>query len=232
MKQIVSLFLGTFLLLVGCKDVRIANGTDDQFVHLPANLQATPPPPLKPLMPGSVGSTWSYRFTNTDGDLEKVIVAPSRMVNGSPAMVLVSTRTGAPKREEVLQISAQKIMHVSSSGGEDLVNLKPPMPLVQFPLSFDTVLSWQGGVLLKGSLVPSKGTSKLRGIEKINVPAGEFMAYRIDSMLETQLSAGKSIFWTTRWFAPGVGMVKVRYIVNAPKQADRVFVKELVKYKI
>ncbi|MCX6366324.1 MAG: hypothetical protein NTX57_06385 [Armatimonadetes bacterium] len=216
-------------LLTSCKNVRIASGADDSFIHLPDEINTKPTPPKKSLFPTPVGGYWIYRLVNTKGEQEKVVVQPSR---GAETAVLASAQISGKPREELFKITPQEITHLSSSGGNDKVTMKPPMPLLQFPLNFDKSITWQGGVLLRDSLVPSKGHSRLKAIEKVTVPRGTFTAYRVDSILETTTSGGTSTYWTTRWFAPGVGMVKVRYIVHNPNQPDQLFLKELIDYKL
>ncbi|WP_309709507.1 hypothetical protein [Armatimonas sp.] len=219
-------------LLTSCKNVRIASGADDNFIHLPEEINTKPISPEKSLFPTPVGGYWIYRLVNTKGDQEKVVAQPRRIVEGVEAVVLTSAQISGPPREELFKITSQEITHLSSTGGNDKVTMKPPMPLLQFPLNFDKSIAWQGGVLVRGSLVPSKGHSRLKAIEKVTVPAGTFTAYRVDSILETTTSGGASTYWTTRWFAPGVGMVKVRYIVNNPNQPNQLFLKELTSYKL
>ncbi|WP_395089175.1 hypothetical protein [Armatimonas sp.] len=220
-----------FTLVSGCKDLRIATGSDDSFIHLPQELTATPVPPAQPLLPTSPNSHWTYRLTNEENGIEEVTVLPSRLIDGQTALVLSGKRKGAPDREELFYVTNNEIAQFSA-GAAEKVTLKPPMPILRFPLKFDETLSWQGGVSLRGALVPSRSKSRLRCVEKIKVPAGTFTAYRVDTILETRLTDGLAHFWVTRWFAPGVGVVRTRYLVKAPGQAERVFTKDLLKYKI
>ena len=226
------LCLAALPLLVGCKNFRLASGEDDHFIHLPEEINATPPPPTKPLLPATIGNTWVYQIVNAETGQEKTTVTPPRIINGISTVVLRNTQSGQAPREDLFQITSTTLSHVSSSGGNTTVNLKPPMPLVRFPLTLKDPIEWQGGVMIGSGLVPSHGRSQLREMEQVTVPAGTFMAYRVDSALNTQLREGTSTFWTTRWFAEGVGIVKTRYMAHTPNQPDRVFSKELVSYTL
>ena len=232
MKVYPLLLLCVLPLLASCKNVRIASGADNNFIHLPEEINTPPALPEKTLFPTPLGGYWIYRLVNTKGEQEKVVVQPSRIVEGSEAVVFASAQASGPPREELFKITEKKLTHISSSGGKDKVTLKPPMPLLQFPLNFDKSIAWQGGVLLQGALVPSKGHSRLKAIEKVTVPAGTFTTYRVESILETTIPGGANTYWTTRWFAPGVGLVKVRYIVHTTNQPDQLFLKELTSYKL
>lgn len=228
-----TLWIVCLLLLFasGCKNLRIATGTDDRFIHLPQELTATPPPPARPLMPTTPGSRWTYRLDKDETGLEHVKVLPPRTIGGQTVLVLSGERAGNPTREELFHVTDTEIAQISAGAAERVV-LKPPLPLLRFPLKFDETVTWQGGVSLRGAFVPSQAKSRLRCLEKITVPAGPFSAYRVDTVLETRLSDGFAQFWTTRWFAPGVGMVRTRYIVKTPQQPERVFTKDLIAYKI
>lgn len=231
MRRLSLLALVTLVGLLGCKDVRVASGIDDKFIHLPEEIDATPPPLEKPLFPSTVGSRWVYRLADGDTGKEEVTVTGTRVVEGVTAVVFASKRLGQADREELYQITEEEINQISA-GTLDKVSLKPPMPVLHAPLSFTEGTSWQGGVLMRGALLPSQAKSRLRAFETVTVPSGTYSAYRIETNLEAQLQGGAAHFATTRWFVPGIGPVKLRYIVQAPGQADQAFVKELVSYKI
>ncbi|MBB6053979.1 hypothetical protein [Armatimonas rosea] len=231
MRALTALTLGLLLLPVGCKNVRVASGSDDKFIHTPRELNAPPPPLEKTLFPTTIGSKWVYRLAEGETGQETIMVTGTRQIDGTKAIVLSSKRVGQPDREELYEITEEQIKQLSA-GGQDKVTLKPPMPLIQAPLAFDAVVSWQGGVAMRGSLVPSTSKSRLRSVEQVVVPAGTYTTYRVDTNLEAQLKEGPARFWTTRWFAPGIGPVKIRYIVSAPGQPDHAFMKELVSCDI
>jgi hypothetical protein len=231
MRRILLLSLLLLPLGLACKDARVASGSDDKFIHGPEELNATPPPPEKPLYPSTVGNTWVYRLMSGDSGTEEVTVLGTRVVEGTTAIVYTSKQANQPLREEMYRITPQSIEQLSA-GGKEKVTLKPAMPLIQFPLSFDTGSKWQGGVLMRGVLVPSQSHSRLRAVEKVTVPAGTFTAYRIDTELDAQLQEGIARFWTTRWFVPGIGPVRIRYTVQSPGQPEHTYLKELLRYKV
>lgn len=231
MRRLSVIGLVALIGLFGCKDVRVASGVDDKFIHLPEEIDATPPPLEKPLFPSTVGSRWVYRLADGDTGKEEVTVTGKRVADGVTAVVFASKRLGQADREELYQITEEEINQISA-GTLDKVILKPPMPLIHAPLSFTEGSSWQGGVLMRGSLLPSQAKSRLRAFEQVTVPAGTFFAYRVETDLEAQLQGGAAHFATTRWFAPGIGPVKLRYFVQAPGQANQAFVKELVSFDI
>lgn len=231
MRALTTLALGLLLLPLGCKNVRVASGSDDKFIHTPQELSAPPPSLEKTLFPSTIGSKWVYRLAEGETGREEIMVTGTRQINGITAVVLSSKRVGQQDREELYEITEEQIKQISA-GGQDKVALKPAMPLIQAPLAFDAVVSWQGGVAMRGSLVPSTAKSRLRSVEQVVVPAGTYTTYRVDTNLEAQLKEGPARFWTTRWFAPGIGPVKIRYIVLAPGQPEHAFVKELVSYDI
>lgn len=218
-------------LVAGCKDARIATGADDKFIHEPTELNATPPPPEKSLFPGKLESKWIYQLGIGESGKEEFVWLGSRTVEGTTATVFSGKRTNGANREELFRISPEGIEQVSA-GGQEKVTLKPPMPLLKYPLSFEETLSWQGGVQMRDALVPSQARSRLRAVESVTVPAGTFTAYRVDTELDAQLPDGSVHFITTRWLAPGVGPVKIRYVVQAPGRPDHAYIKELLSYKL
>lgn len=81
-------------------------------------------------------------------------------------------------------------------------------------------------------MVPGRAWSGLQGLEKVTVPAGTFTAYRVNTTLEASIDGNLSLFTTSRWFVPGVGIVRTRYTVRQAGLPEKEFRRELVRYKI
>lgn len=221
------LLLGV-LALIGCKDVRIDSGVDARFLHEPSALFAALPVPTKPLLPAGVGSHWTYRLVEGESGIEEQVVT-QHLPSG--AITIEGRRVGQQAHLEFYQSTPEGIFQVGAGGKERLM-MSPPIPLLRFPAATEKLADWQGGITIPSGSVPGRAWSLVRGMEKVTVPAGTFTAYRTDTTLEANINSQLSLFLTSRWFAPGVGIVKTRYVIRQIGQREQRFARELVRYKL
>jgi len=218
----------TLLVMVGCKDVRIDSGSDSKFLHTPEALFAPLPAPEKTLLPQGVGSHWTYRLTGAETGTEEQLLT-ERRADGT--VKIEGRRVGRPVHVE-FYLSTPQGVSLAGAGEKDLLMMTPPLPIFQLPFDADKTLEWQGGISVPKGSVPGRGWSLVRGQETVTVPAGTFLAYRTDTTLEANVSGQLALFLTSRWFAPGVGIVKTRYVIRQVGQAEQQFARELVRYKL
>ncbi|WP_088255204.1 hypothetical protein [Fimbriiglobus ruber] len=77
------------------------------------------------------------------------------------------------------------------------MKIDPPKCLIQMPIKLGARWNWK---LADGP----EHTSMVRGVERVEAPAGAFTAVRIEYSMKVD---GKTET-TTSWFAEGVGIVK------------------------
>jgi hypothetical protein len=228
----VSLFF-VALLASGCKDVRVANDQDSRFLHSPEDLSAPVIAPKESLFPIQKGMLW--RMTGPDGPEEYVMVGPEALSGSTlPGYRIEVRHTGAAVRSETYATTSDGTICQAITGGADKIVMAPPMPITA-PLAADKATEWQGNLTFKGQTVPSRAWTRLRGMESVKTAAGTFDAYRFDVLLSTSIGGSQATFPTTRWFVPGIGMVKTTYRLQIPDENKqlvwREFTKELQSYK-
>lgn len=215
--------------LTGCKDVRIDAGTDMKFLHAPEELFVAIVAPTKPLFPDKTGTKWTSKMTSKDIETDEQTLVGKRMVSGVECLVIASIRNIRELREEMYVLNAKGI-YQRGARGKEMFTMQPPIPILTFPLEAGKVIEWQGGISFPKGMVPGRAWSSVRGIEKIKVPAGSFDAYRTDTTLEANIDNRLTLFATTRWFVPGIGIAKTRYSVRSAGQPELEFRRELVRY--
>lgn len=226
--QATLVLLSLISCLSGCKDVRVDAGTDARFLHQPEELFAPVAQPKKPLFPLKVGTKWKMELTEQGKTIEEQTLLGKRAISGVECQILGIRREGGGYREEYFVVNDKGIYQVGG-GGAERITMKPPLPILTFPLELGKSIEWQGGITVPKGMVPGRAWSRLRGVERVKVPAGVFDAYRTDTALEANINGRIAVFMTARWFVPGKGIVKTRYLIRQAGQPPKEFQRELVR---
>lgn len=100
-------------------------------------------------------------------------------------------------------------MRLRDASGRTLVEFRPFMPSLAFPLAIDK--RWSGkytGFTAFNNLVWEGETHcKVAALEKVHVQAGEFDAWRVECADGWQVGRHTGSAQTTRWYAPAAGLV-------------------------
>ncbi len=202
-----------------------------------------------PLTPGAV---WTYRITTIDNGEKEVVQTVRRFApSASPGK---GTQIAGELRESIdipdgsmttimpirvvnraVHVGAFQVEATGPSNFTEKGVFKPRGFELYLPDIKDLNGKWlqsgafsaaaTGGTHLQGSFSETN-TARARGIERVVVPAGRFMALKIDSIAGLTvegIGTGKTVF--TEWFAPGVGLVKAA-------TADGRYVLELTQYVV
>lgn len=110
-------------------------------------------------------------------------------------------------------------------GGEDAAAHSEPVVKLRFPALKGT--SWEQTVKTGERTFTYRNT--VRGEEAVKVAAGEYAAIRTDVEFETP---GKLTAKVSRWYAPGVGLVKLSVQLGKDDAWSQPMEYELVKYTV
>jgi hypothetical protein len=194
---------------------------------VPALLAAAPAPKAPAYLPAVEGATLVYRWTYKD------VIPPGpagtvRRVEEQESEI-TEVVTAVKKTDAGLVITLSQKMEGSEYGGTDTFLLSekglfttgtsltgpdikgerrwkidPPACLLKLPHKAGN--KWEYHVKAQpGGLVGGKAMKTAHGPEEVVVPAGKFMAIRVEYRATTK---GKETT-ATFWYAPGVGLVKM-----------------------
>lgn len=111
--------------------------------------------------------------------------------------------------DKIAFLSAENgnLSKIVSGDGETLVQFKPYLPSVSFPLQVGK--KWEGkysGYTADNGLRWTGDQScEVKDVERVKVPAGEFETYRIECLDNVQVINKIYPIHTTAWFAPKLG---------------------------
>jgi hypothetical protein len=168
-------------------------------------------------MPTAPGTTWRYNMTeeigkgltvsNAKGDADGKIRLPvlyrlegTEDVDGKDLLKFQMHRAGTITNTDLLAIDEHGIAcwaRVNLDG--QLIKFTPPQTMIAAPLKKGVAWNFDGRA---GELKVQQHYDVV-GEEKIDVPAGEFQAFRVHGEQTTP-----NRMTIDRWFAPGVGIVK------------------------
>jgi hypothetical protein len=237
-----------FVCLAGCRTVGADGGPDMAFVRTPDAERETAPAltdAVGLLFPAGSSRRWEMavavrqmpREPGAPGAdepqvvqqmTEQIRVGPPKAVGGvRNATTLEMRRNGSASvyREESYVVAGGSIKLVAA-GGDDKMVMSPPMPLVDTKQPQCREFKWRGSILFKGAEAPATAYSRIGPKEKVTTPAGTFDAYRVDTALTTIIEGRSITFPASRWFSPGVGIVKQRFRIG-----DAEVLKVLTNYK-
>ena len=204
-----------------------------------------------PLFPLGVGSHWEMQTVQgtivpgADGarlvqnlrqGSEKIIAVKKTTVGSQSGVIFDITTTGGDAKAPGKTTTRQETYGANQSGlfllgaGSDAgyMTMAPALPLVSYPPKEGQPLQWSGVLHYKNQTVPATSVSRAARIETIKVPGFPkgVRVWRIDTVVSTTLLqnglAQQVSFPTTRWLAPGVGMVRQKLI-----SGDQLVTKEI-----
>lgn len=161
--------------------------------------------PRADYFPLRLHDSWTYRSTQADGtasEFTRTVVAEQRRPDGSvrrcvelanPKPLIQDWYSKSPK--EVLLHEEEYL------GGGGRFTLDPPRPMLRLPATPGTVWSWSG---TERANVRARESSEVFGSERVETPAGRFLAVKV----VTRIEQGGARATRTSWFAPGVGLVR------------------------
>ena len=206
-----------------------------------------------PLFPVGVGSHWEMQTRqgmvqansavsgvqmNRQGS-EKITVAQKVMVGEQSGALFNITATGSTNqkaggtRQETYAVKPDGLFLLAAGSTTGHMTMSPPLPLVAYPPKEGQPLQWSGVLHYKDQTVPAASVSRVSRVQIIKVPGipKGVAAYRVDTVISTTLLQNglsqQVSFPTTRWLAPGIGMVQQKLIAG-----DQVVVKQLKTWKL
>lgn len=205
------------LTLIGCRD---QGDRGEELSYVRGNPDDYEPEgklsgDLLPLTPGTL---WQYKTVDDKGKTgtEELVALPGGVLElrvKGKASTRDTYRSG-PDGLFVVGIAQPAPMQIS-----------PPLPTVVLPIKEGVVTTWQGTVGTEKNTVMASSWTRVTRREKVKTPAGEFLTWRVDMRTTVVGDKGGSLL-VTRWFAPGVGVVRLRSI-----DAKSRTIKELVAKK-
>ena len=170
-----------------------------------------------PVIPTAPGTSWRYNMTeeigkglnipnvktDTDGKIHLPVVyrlEGTEDVDGKDLLKFEMHRAATITNTDLLTVDEHGITcwaRVNLDG--ELVKFIPPQLMIAAPLRKGTVWNFDG----KAGELKVQQHYHVLGEEKIDVPAGQFQAFRIHGEQTTP-----NRMTIDRWFAPGVGIVK------------------------
>jgi hypothetical protein len=169
-----------------------------------ASVVAAPVPkakPVEPYFPTAVGTRWVYE--RESGELLTEEITDVTVKDGERRVTIRTTQNGHHSDEKYTVIEKQV---VKCTTGQFKLDLR----VLQLPLKEKD--TWEFEIPIQQGLKCDAGTMTVGKAVKVEVPAGTFEAVPVVS--ETTAVDGKAIPTPekcTRWYAAGVGMVKIEY---------------------
>ncbi|MBC8141298.1 MAG: hypothetical protein H7Y38_07630 [Armatimonadetes bacterium] len=215
MKHITILLLPALvpvLLLGGCRSDGADGGADSAFFRTP-NRESEKKPvvkdPITLLFPTGKERRWEMAVRAMDKlNTESVRVDEPRTMNGvTNATTLTMYQNGKAYRSEIFQVKPESLSLVAAGGAEKML-MSPPMLLLRTQAPEGAEYKWEGEITFKGAKAPAQAYSRVHAPREVVTPAGKFTAYRVDTALTTIIEGNTVTFPASRWFVPGVGIVK------------------------
>jgi len=180
------------------------------------------------LYPFAVGNEWVYSDRAGDkvnADRIRTILEKTTLA-GKPAYLLLEAEKDGGMPLKFQMRSDDTGIYVRVQDGytkKDAQN-----QILRFPVKAGD--SWLVKVPLfsGGHYTDDEWTYNIRGFENIKVPAGSFRALRVDAA-DRLMDEADRVFYTTYWYAPGVGMVKY---ATGPKPGFQERVLALKSYRL
>jgi hypothetical protein len=149
-----------------------------------------------PYYPLKVGSTWTYKFSNSEERLT-IRVARHEKIGNLDCAVMEASARGMVTASEYVAVQADGVYRVKGSKGEMVT---PPFPFFKLPpKKGDT---WT--ISSKAGTIEIRGKGSTDDEKEVQVPAGKYKAWVVNNDLEV----GSQRISTTYYFASGVGMIK------------------------
>jgi hypothetical protein len=207
--------LTPFVVIPGCHDPVNNLDTDGAFIRQPGEFDRAAKIGSGPLLPPIRGASLDMAVVSIDAKgvqrpiREQVITSGVAKAGEQTRLTLETHQNGKITRKEAYLSDAEGLK-MTAAGLGDGVSLRPPLPLVRYPVREGDVVSWSGVLKFRGASAPGTASSRISG-QEIAPGGGEKMeAYRVDTIIQTTIQGRQTPFFTTRWLAPGVGIVHQR----------------------
>jgi hypothetical protein len=144
-----------------------------------------------------------------------VVRGLSPLAGGGGSGQLLETRGENQKssRREVFKIDTHGVFLSSISGEQSLAAI-PPLPIIRYPIREGHITRWTGALRFADKSYLGQGYSRVRSPEEVLLPQGKVTAYRVDTVLVANAGGRQISVPMARWFAPGIGMIRQRFIVG------------------
>lgn len=180
------------------------------------------------VLPLTVGNSWEMLAVCAgEKSRERVVVTGPVNIGNVAGTQLDIYREGKKWRREIYRKVGNETQLVAMQDeSSPLMVMDPPLPLFKEPMKEGDTTRWIGDYKLlpglrpdgkdsgikQAQIWPSRGFSRVSGLETVVTSAGRFKAFRIDSIVvANRFVNGKSQeirFPMVRWVAPGVGLVR------------------------
>jgi hypothetical protein len=243
----------TLLATSGCRDAIENSGEDNAFIRQPGTKSVASNKVKQktgPLLPTKIGSTWRNRINfrrisapvngNQDPSVddngvpfieayEKAVMAGPSPLAGGGSGVRIDMRPDMQNkinRTETFRVDKSGI-YFSRIGGGQTLDALPPVPLITYPIQEDQIKKWTGTLRFNSKSYPAQGYIRVGSAEEVTLPQGKVIAYRVDTALTANIDGRPASFPITRWFAPGIGIIRQHFI-----EGNLQISKEVDTYKI
>jgi len=179
------------------------------------------------IFPTKLGTRWDYQMTqefgsgvhpagdakpDADGKVRtplKIFIARGEKIDGVDTLRWEMHRQGAVQLTEFLVVKkgAVTVMARSPAGGE-IYKLSPPELVLKLPPKVEEMWDYQG----KAGEMATEQHFAILAQEDVEVPAGRFSAFHLRISQDGIPKVNED-----RWFAPGVGFVKMVTLMTQPK---------------
>jgi hypothetical protein len=215
--SLLVLFAGTALLLAGCREDALVTNlkSDDAFIRLPGQVDTDITPHPGTPFPLAKGSQWEMLVeTGSQQAAEIDRASGSTVIGGVNGQAIETMQDGKAVREDVYGSDEKGVTLIAAGAPADQMRISPPITLFTIPLHDGDVFNWSGILHFRTSSSPATALSRVRGRDRITTPAGAFDTFRVDTIIMTTVDGQTAAFPTTRWIAPGVGVVKQRLLAG------------------
>ena len=220
--------------LGGCMDPVENRATDNQYLRAPGEKPAHMEVPDKPVFPLSQGSRWEMALRSGDKMGTEIVDANgTEQVGGRTGTVMEQRQNGDVYRQEIYAVDPKGVWLLAAVTKDKAKNklekmtMNPPIALIHLPIKEGEFTPWEGVLNYQNTSAPGTALSRIGSPEKVKTLAGSFVAYRIDTIITTTIQGKQVSFPTTRWVAPGVGIIKQKLLAG-----NTILYKELKSYKI
>jgi hypothetical protein len=155
--------------------------------------------------PTKVGAKWVY---DDDGHTYTLVVTKVEARRGAKLVTVgLVNDTGRTQHSQTMEVSRRGLHEVSNFNRR----CDPPQPLLLLPHTPGA--TWEAPLYLDGGF---RGTAERRArpVEDTVVLAGTFRALRVDTL--STFPGGTQML--SHWYAPGVGLVKVKYRFGSSRE--------------
>ncbi|RYG31755.1 hypothetical protein EON81_22180 [bacterium] len=191
----------------------------------PTSLDAATPADLMPL---KVGNRWTYAMetqTSAPGappeqaELVFEVQSVTPKGDGNAAIIRVLRDNQEVDRQTWL-VNSKGLYQTTGLIGSTQVAFAPPQPLVLFPLKDLADFEWKGkGVCPDGKQGTMRSKSKVLGVMDVDTALGTKSGIAVESKQDFQSSALKGGMAVTTWYAPKIGIIRIKQTTVVPKGA-------------